>query len=263
MRCRHDPIQQEETIMAETNAVRPEDVSSVGTRISWGAVLAGAVVTLALYLVLTMLGSAIGLTAGGWARPETLSVAAMVWAVVAMCAALFAGGCVTSQLTAGETKPEAMVHGVILWGAVVAILLWLTATGVKAGFNAMMGAAYAGQTDRDVREGDLEEAARRLGVPQKTIDNWRESAREARETVRETAEDESARKEAQEKARKNLALVTWWSLFGTLLSMGAAIGGALLSAGPSRRVLPPMGVGVSRHGGVETRYANERQRELV
>jgi len=217
--------------MADTNVVHPEDTTSVGTRISWGAVLAGAVVTLALYLVLAMLGAAIGLTAGGWARMDTISIWAVVWATFSTCVALFAGGCVTSQLTAGETKVESVVHGVILWGTVVAILVWMTATGVQAGFNSMIGAATAGvRADSDLAQGDWEAAAQRAGVPQRTIDEWKKAARDARET----ANDPDKRSEAAEKARKNLAMVTWWSLFGTLLSMGAAIAGAACASGPNR-----------------------------
>jgi hypothetical protein len=212
--------------MADNTKLREEDLVSVGTRISWGAVLAGAVVALAFSLVLTMLGAAIGLSVGSNIRAETLTGGALLWSILATGVALFAGGWVASQLTAGETKVEAMVHGVILWGTVVAIMLWLTASGMQAGFNAVLGAAYAGGVGR---EGDWEEAARRLGIPQEQIDK----AKEARERRVEEAKDP----ETQDKARRTAAAVTWGALFGTLLSMGAAIGGALLGAGPTRRLL--------------------------
>jgi hypothetical protein len=212
-----------------TKLPREEDLVSVGTRISWGAVLAGAVVALALYLVLTMLGGAIGLSVGGSARGETLLGGALIWSILATAAALFAGGWVTSQLTAGETKVEAMVHGVILWGTVVAMMLWLTASGIQAGFNAVLGAAYAGGVGRDVREGNWEETARNLGFTQEQIDQ----AKKARERLKEESKDP----DTQAQARRTAAAVTWGALFGTLLSMGAAIGGALLGAGPTRRLL--------------------------
>jgi hypothetical protein len=218
--------------MADTTVPHhPEDTTSVGSRISWGAVLAGAVVTLALYLVLTMLGAAIGLSAGGWTRLDTISVYAMIWAALSTCVALFAGGCVTSMLTAGETKLESVVHGVILWGSVMAILLWMTAAGMQAGFSAMLGAATVGTQANADAGGDWETAARRAGVRQSTIDEWKKN----REELKEAANDPEARTDAAEKARKNMAMVTWWSLFGTLLSMGAAIAGAACAAGPAPR----------------------------
>jgi len=244
--------------MADTNGLRPEDISSVGTRVSWGAVLAGAVVALALYLVLTILGGAIGLTVAGNVRLERLSENwgwGVMWAVVTAGAALFAGGCVTSMLTAGETKSEAVVHGVILWGTVVAILMWLGAAGVSGGFNALLHVAYAnGPTDRTASEADLEDAARRLGFKQSAIDEMKEARDRARERVGEASEDSATRTEAAKKAAQNMAIVTWASLFGMLLSMGAAIGGAYCSSTPQyRNWIAKMGHGVARHGGVERR----------
>src|SRR5258705_397064 len=46
-------------------APRAEDLLSVGTRIRWGAILAGAMLALALYFLLTILGGA-----GGAGAPE-------------------------------------------------------------------------------------------------------------------------------------------------------------------------------------------------
>jgi len=220
-----------------TDTVRPEDVTSVGTRISWGAVIAGAVVAMALYMILTTLGAAIGFSIGRDTRVETLANGALVWAIVATALALFAGGWTTSQLTAGETKCESMIHGLILWGTVVAAMLWMTSAGVRSGFNAALGVAYAGQTATD---GDLEVAARQLGFSQDQID-------EAKARINRSADaanDRDTRDAAKDSARRGAAMLTWGALFGMLLSMGAAIGGALLGAGPSRHLLwggkPPL-----------------------
>jgi len=237
------------------NGLRPEDTSSVGTRISWGAVLAGVVVTLALYLVLAIAGTAIGLTVGGWARAESITVWAMAWATFSTCVALFCGGAVTSQLTAGETKTESVVHGVILWGTVVAVLLWMTATGGQAGFNSMLGAAAAGaRIDADRIDSDLEATARRAGLSSDTIDKMKGEAQKARDQMREATDTPNARSQTADQARKNLAYVTYWALFGMLLSMGAAIGGAYCCSTPEYRSwLSRMGHGAARHGGVERR----------
>ena len=43
-------------------APRAEDVLSVGTRISWGAILAGTFVALALQFLFGILGSAVGVS---------------------------------------------------------------------------------------------------------------------------------------------------------------------------------------------------------
>jgi len=216
--------------MANTDTVRPEDVTSVGTRISWGAVLAGAVVAMAVYMVLTTLGTAIGFSIGRDTRVETLAGGALVWAILTTALALFAGGWTTSQLTAGETKCESMVHGLILWGTIVAAMLWMTTTGVRSGFNAMLSVAYAGQTAAD---GDLESGARQLGFTQAQIDEAKAKLNRTAEDTRDAAND----RDTKDSARRGVAMLTWGALFGMLLSMGAAIGGALVGAGPSRHLL--------------------------
>jgi len=223
--------------MANTDTVRPEDVTSVGTRISWGAVLAGAVVAMAVYMVLTTLGTAIGFSIGRDTRVEALAGGALVWAIMTTALALFAGGWTTSQLTAGETKCESMVHGLILWGTIVATMLWMTTAGVHSGFSAILNVAYAGQTATD---GDLETGARKLGFTQEQIDEAKRKLNRTADEARDAATD----RDTKDSARRGVAMLTWGALFGMLLSMGAAIGGAVVGAGPSRRYLwggkPPL-----------------------
>ena len=48
--------------MAVDSAVHAEDLVPVRSRISWGAIVAGSVLALALYFLLTLLGGAVGLS---------------------------------------------------------------------------------------------------------------------------------------------------------------------------------------------------------
>src|SRR5690349_4557248 len=125
--------------MNDSTSVRAEDLLPVGSRVSWGAILAGAVVALAVYLVLTLLGSAVGLSVSDDVRSGTLGTGAAVWAILSTVVALFLGGWVTSQTTVGENKTEAIIHGVIMWGVVLFLMLWLVSTGLRTGFNALWG----------------------------------------------------------------------------------------------------------------------------
>lgn len=209
--------------MIESTTMRTEQLPPVGTRISWGAILAGAMVALALYFLLTLLGAAIGLSVSGQVRPEDVASGAAVWAIAAMLLALFVGGCVTSQCTVGESKGECVMYGVVVWGVLFAILLWLTATGVRSGFHAMLGLttaadAAASSTSRNL--GEWEAATRRAGVPQETIDEWKRQQGNLPQSSAEAA-----------------TRVTWWAFLGTLLSMFAAVGGALFGAGSPVRLL--------------------------
>lgn len=220
--------------MADNATLRAEDLMPVRSRVSWGAIFAGAVLALAAYLVLTLLGGAIGLTVSDNVRAENLQTGGAIWAILATAIALFLGGFVTSQCTVGENKTEAVVHGIIMWGLVFAMLLWLMAAGIRAGFNAMVGMANVGQTvARNTTAEDWEAAARRAGVPQTSLDDWRRRAADAPADARRALEDPANQQAASEAATR----ATWWTLLGTLLSMAAAVAGALFGAGPTFRLL--------------------------
>jgi hypothetical protein len=235
--------------MAENATLRAEDLIPVRSRVSWGAIFAGAVLALAVYLVLTLLGGAIGLTVSDNVRTDTLKTGGAIWAILATAIALFVGGWVTTQCTVGENKTEAVVHGVIMWGVVFAMLLWLMATGIRAGFNAMVGMANVGSAAaRNTTTEDWEAAARRAGVPQTTINEWRQKAADAPAETRRAVEDPVNQQAAVEAATQ----ATWWTLLGTVLSMAAAVAGALVGAGPTFR-LRAIGVLTPRAGCEERR----------
>jgi hypothetical protein len=220
--------------MADSATVRVEDLQPVRSRVSWGAIFAGAAVALALYFLLTLLGGAIGLSVGGRASPEAVGNGAAVWAVLTTVLALFVGGYVTSQCSVGENRFEAVLYGVILWGVLFGMLLWLMASGVRAGFNAMVGVTQATQAVAgDVSSGGWEAAARKAGVPQEQLDEWRKRAAEAPGQARRSAEDPHNQQAAADTATR----VTWWAFLGTLASMLASVAGAYAGAGPRFRLV--------------------------
>lgn len=232
--------------MTDDSAIRAEDVMPVRSRISWGAILAGAALALAMYSLLTLLGGAIGWSVSGDIRSENLMTAAAIWAILTTVVSLFVGGYVASQLTVGENKIEAVMYGIITWAVVFALLLWLMASGVRAGFNAMLGLAYAGESvANSTTTRDWEAAARRAGVSQAKIDDLRQSVANAPEKVGGAVQDPQNRQAAAD----SVTHAAWWAFAGTLLSMLAAAGGALVGSGPSFRLIP-----VGRQSFGETRY---------
>lgn len=205
--------------------VRAEDLLPVRSRVSWGAIFAGAAVALALYFLLSLLGAAVGLSVSDSIRSENLGTGAAIWAVVSMLISLFLGGVVTSQCTAGENQLEAFLYGVILWGVMFASLVWLMATGVRMGFNAMLGAANVAALSRtDLSTDELERRATRAGLTPEQVARLK-AATPAPEDVRALASDPQTQAVATRAA--------WWAFGGTLLSMLAAIGGSLAGSGPS------------------------------
>lgn len=220
--------------MAESVSIRTEDVMPVRSRVSWGPIFAGATLALGVYLVLTLVGGAIGLSVSDNVKGGTLGTGAAVWAVLTTVVALFAGGWVASQLSVGESKGEATMYGLLVWGLVFAMFLWLVGTGVRAGFNAMVGMAHTGAVvTQNTTQQDWEAGARRAGLSQSQIDDMKVKIKDAPASAREAVENP----ENQQAVKDAATHVTWWTLLGTLLSMAAAVGGSLFGAGPTFRLL--------------------------
>ncbi len=217
-----------------------EDLIPVRSRISWGAIFGGAVVALAIYFVLTLLGTALGITVATQTNVRNSETgmnavfgAGIVWAVAATILALFAGGWVASQLSVGESPREAAVYGVVVWGTVLAMLLFLLTAGVRSGFSAMIGMATVADMAERHDPGSLEESARRGGYSQEQIERLKDAIKGGPARAVEALKDPETRQQVGNQATS----AAWWSLVGTVLSMGAAVCGALAGAGPKFRLL--------------------------
>jgi hypothetical protein len=201
-------------------SVESQVEGSVGTRMSWAAILAGGLLALGLYLMLLLLGSAVGLSLSDRVKPTNLKFVAIAWSVLTLCASLFVGGVVTSYFTVGENKVEAMIYGILMWAVMVCVLIVLGAVGMRYGFNAM--AAIAHRTSPDT----WETLARDAGVPANQIDAWRSKllTSENSETIDVQAMEEAATR------------ITWVAFLGMWVSMMAAAAGAWLGTGSTFRV---------------------------
>lgn len=123
-----------------TTSLNPTDLLSVKSRVSWAAIAAGAMIALAVYFLLTLLGIAIGLEVAVRQRVD-IGVGAALYSIVSLLISMFFGGWATSRLAVGESKLEAVLYGVILWGVLFVGMFWLIGMGVRVGFAAMMGLA--------------------------------------------------------------------------------------------------------------------------
>src|SRR5215471_16525064 len=96
------------------------------SRISWGAVFAGAVVAVATTILLSVLGAAMG--AGSIhaldATATDLSnygTGAAIWEIINLALSMAFGGYVTSRLSGTHSHLDGELHGVTMWG--IAVLL--------------------------------------------------------------------------------------------------------------------------------------------
>ena len=135
--------------MAQTT-VQAEDLMSVGSRISWGAIFAGSVLALALYLLLSILGGAVGLTLRDRITEENLRTSVIAWTIGIACVSLFTGGVLTSAFTVGENKTEAVIYGILMWALTFAIVIALGSFGVRTGYGTMLRISEMAATPPEV-----------------------------------------------------------------------------------------------------------------
>ena len=131
----------------------PEVVrSGISRRVSWGAVLAGVVMALAIQLLLSMLGLGIGLSTvspatGTTPTASTLGIGAGVWWGITYLVALFVGGYVAARLAASLAPFDGALHGLLTWAFMLLVTFYLLSTaigGVIGGaFSAVSGTLSA------------------------------------------------------------------------------------------------------------------------
>ena len=123
----------------------------LGKRISWGAVLAGAVLALVIQLSLSLLGLGIGL---GTIDPLTeqnpmagIGVGAAIWWVVTMLVSLYLGATVASRLAGMPRPTDGLLHGLLTWAVVTLLTFYLLTTAVGriiGGVTGVAGRALSG-----------------------------------------------------------------------------------------------------------------------
>jgi hypothetical protein len=205
------------------------DIQRPFARISWGAVFAGAVVALATQLVLTLLGTAVGLATLNPAEGQspsgtTLGIGAALWLVLSNLISLFVGGYVAGRL--GGTF-NGWLHGLATWATVTlfTILLLTTAAGGLIGAASGLGAFAVSNTDKMSRT-QLPPAVQQQ-LDQLTA-QARASADEAAAQAQQTTPDQKAAqaREVGERAAKGGAVGAGAAAVGLILgALAAAFGG--------------------------------------
>src|SRR5262245_58599796 len=124
--------------MTNDTPVHAEDMIPVRSRVSWSAVLAGSGIAIALYFLLTLLGTAIGLSVHDRVADRSFNVGAVIYAILVTAGALFLGGFIASQMTTGENKIEGVLYGVLVWAVVFALLVTVLSRVVASGMGALI-----------------------------------------------------------------------------------------------------------------------------
>jgi len=129
----------------QSTAVLPEERPWAPT-VSWGAVFAGLVLSLIVYLVLSVLGTAIGASAidpMGDRNPFSgFGVGAGIWAGVTTLLAIAVGGYVAGNLA----RRSGALHGLLAWGLTTLFTVYLLISATGSALSVAGGAAKAGLT---------------------------------------------------------------------------------------------------------------------
>lgn len=109
--------------------------------IRWGAVFAGLVSGTASYLLLTLLGLAVGLSAVDPASAEPMGrvpLATGIWTGVSLLIASFIGAYVTGRMSGLSRASDGMLHGFVSWAVATLFYVFLATSAV----GAILGGAF-------------------------------------------------------------------------------------------------------------------------
>jgi hypothetical protein len=104
-----------------TGAALPEGAPSLPPRISWGAVLSGALVAITVGAMLNVLGAAIGANTLEPAAPgaspsaSAFGIGAGIWLAVSNLIGLAVGGYVAARLSGTADGTDGILHGLSVW----------------------------------------------------------------------------------------------------------------------------------------------------
>jgi MFS family permease len=235
------PASRETTLRNTTGAVQPfRGFDRPFARISWGAILAGAIIALAAQLVLTLIGTAVGLATLNPATGQnpsgtTLGIGAGIWLVISSLVSLFLGGYIGGRL--GGTF-NGWLHGLATWATVtmLTILLLTTAAGGLIGTASGLASFAVGSSDRLSRTQLPPAVQQQIDqlVGQASV-SANQAAAQAQQTTPEQKTAEA--RELGQRAAKGGAVGTGAAALGLILgALAAAFGGKTGGRYPVRKM---------------------------
>jgi len=200
-------------------------------RLSWGSVIAGVILSSIVYLIMSVLGTAIGASLlSPLSRPDPLhgfGFGSGVWVIVTTVLAVFVG-----SYFAGRCAPVlGWLHGLLSWAVMTLLVVFgmtslvgsaVSTLGSVAATSAQVGATAANQTD--------------------TVTSMVNSAKQQLQAAVASAASEASSPQAEQDARqagemaaRGVARASWFAV--AALIVGAII--SLVSGGAGFRHQPP------------------------
>lgn len=173
-----------------------ENVMTVRDRIQWGPILGGVVSALVVFLLLTVLGIALGASVLEPRAPDTagqIGTWAAIWGSLSIIAAFFIGGWIAARTAAVGGSFAGLMNGLIAGAAGLLFIVWLSATGLGNLFgmvgstvtsiaNVAASAAPAAQVTGQQAGNAIQDAT---GV---NVDNPQQAADQAQQAAQQAAD---------------------------------------------------------------------------
>ncbi len=109
------------------------------THIFWGAIIVGAIIVLVAHLLLSVIGSMLGVSALDplhEANPLSgLGAGTAIWLALTVMFSFFVGGLIVSRMIASRGSEDGLLHGLLTWGIASAVGLLLVMAMVGRGFR--------------------------------------------------------------------------------------------------------------------------------
>jgi hypothetical protein len=224
------PADRDATLRSRTTAVEAfRGFERPFARISWGAIFAGAIIALAMQLVLTLIGTAVGLATLNPATGQnpsgtTLGIGAGFWLVISSLVSLFLGGYIAGRL-AGTFN--GWLHGLATWAVVTMLTIALLTTAAGGLIGTASGlASFAASNSDKVSRTQLPPAVQQQ-IDQLTAQarlNADQAAAQAQQTTPEQKAAEA--RQVGQRAVEGGAVGTGAAAIGLILgALAAAFGG--------------------------------------
>ncbi len=121
-----------------------ENVLTVRNRIQWGPIVGGVVAAIASFLLLSILGIALGASVLGPENPnQELGTWAAIWGAFSIIAAFFIGGWIAARTAAVDGSFAGLMNGLLVGAAGLLFVIWLSASGLGNLFG-MLGSGVSG-----------------------------------------------------------------------------------------------------------------------
>ena len=150
------------------------------SRISWGAVLAGAVVAAATMILLSLLGVAFGASGLNIAQTtaadlKSYGVGAGIWGAINMILSMAFGGYVAARLSGTHSHLDGELHGITVWAVALLLATVLLARVVSGAIGTVATGAATAASGAISSAGSLTGSLTQTVSPQALLDRLQQS----------------------------------------------------------------------------------------